>query len=60
MPYGSATLIATKNEKGKCIRVQGRVADADTDLDPYLIRIQSGQLIRIRIRYTDPDPEGQK
>jgi hypothetical protein len=36
----------------------GRVSDPD----PYWIRIQSGQWIRIRIRIrnSDPDPEGQK
>jgi hypothetical protein len=34
----------------------GRVSDPD----PYWIRIQSGQWIRIRIRNPDPDPGGQK
>jgi hypothetical protein len=31
-----------------------------SDPDPYWIRIQSGQWIRIRIRNPDPDPGGQK
>ncbi len=30
------------------------------DPDPYWFRIQSGLLIRIRIRNPDPDPGGQK
>jgi hypothetical protein len=36
--------------------------EADLILDPYWIRIQSGQWIRIRIRNpdSDPDPGGQK
>jgi hypothetical protein len=34
----------------------GRVSDPD----PYWIRIQSGQWIRIRIRNPDLDPGGQK
>ncbi len=40
----------------------GGVADPYPDPDPYWIRIQSGQWIRIGIRIwnPDPDPGGQK
>ncbi len=40
------------------LREETRVADPDPD--PYWIRIQSGQWIRIRIRNPDPDQGEQK
>jgi hypothetical protein len=42
------------NDPGTVLCVLDRVADPD----PYWIRIQSGQWIRIRIRIRNPDKEG--
>ncbi len=45
-----------QTRRGRQEAVKSRVSDPD----PYWIRIQSGQWIRICIRDPDPDPGGQK
>jgi|688.fasta_scaffold362771_1 hypothetical protein len=43
-----------------CVQLYLLAETRVSDPDPYWIRIQSGQQIRIRIRNLDPDTGGQK